>query len=243
MEIIFKDNSDYGWFSYVEDCVLFIGKCSPHEGGLLYHGEFKGDDTPYLLEIKKEDIEQYNSIVKYFEDNNMSEQERIITKIKESAYANVNKKLEEERKKVEDRINNELKDVEKCLQYIRNKMVYKTTGSNIWNTKYILVDENIFFEDYTNESEYHWNKGIIFSNPNSKPYEPLFKVNGHSYYDMRYIIRHYEETFNSYSRRLNDLYEKFNEIKEAAENLKRQEPHIKELIEQYKQVNIDESFM
>lgn len=171
----------------------------------------------------------------------MNEQDKIIAKIKESAYENVNKKLEEERKKVEDKINNELKDVERCLQYIKNKMVFKIIGDRWSITEYRLVNENIFFEDYTKEPDYWGNKGIRFLDSSKKPYEPLFKVNGESYYDMRYIIRHYEETFESYSRRLHDLHQEFNKIEEMANNLKKQEPHIKKLIEQYKNVEIDES--
>ena len=173
----------------------------------------------------------------------MTEQEKIIAKIKESAYENVNKKLEEERKIVENKINNELKDVERCLQYIQNKMVFKIIGDGYSTKKYVLADENTFFADYTQESEYNWNKGIIFSDSSSKPYEPLFKVNGASYYDMRYVLRHYEETFEQYARELKYLREKFDKISEAADNLIKQEPHIKRLIEEYKKVEIDESWI
>lgn len=67
-------------------------------------------------------------------------------------------------------------------------------------------------------------------------------MNGELYYDMRYIIRHYADSFDVYAKKLNDLCAKFNELKEMANNLKRQEPCIKKLIEQYKEVEIDESF-
>lgn len=174
----------------------------------------------------------------------MDDRDVIIAKIKESAYENVNKKLEEERKKIENKVNNELKDVERCLQYIKNKMVFKIIKSSWSHTgTYVLADENNFFEDYNREPEYSFNKGIKFSDSSSKPYEPLFKVNGASYYDMRYIIRHYEERFSEYTRRLSDLREQFNKVEEMANELVRQEPQIKKLIEQYKQVEIDESFM
>ena len=173
----------------------------------------------------------------------MNEQEKIIAKIKEAAYENVNKKLEEERRLVENRISNELTEVERCLQYIQNRLVYKIIKSGYSTKEYRLADENMFFEDYTKDAKYGWDKGIKFFNANSKPYEPLFKVNGESYYDMRYIIRNYEEKFNDYSVRLNDLRERFYELSEMADNLKKQEPHIKKLIEQYKKVEIDESFM
>ena len=172
----------------------------------------------------------------------MNEKEKIISKIKEKAYENVNKKLEEERKKVEDKTNFELKDVERCLQYIQNKMVFKIEGNNIYSNKYYLADENTFLKDYLTEPKYSFKKGIRFFDSSSKPYQPLFEVNGESYYDMRYIIRHYEERFNEYSRRLDDLRDKFNDIKEKANELIKQEPLIKKLIEQYKQVEIDETW-
>ena len=123
----------------------------------------------------------------------MKEKDKIIAKIKESAYENVNKKLEEERKKVEDKINNELIDVERCLQYIQNKMVFKIIKSSWSHTGiYVLADENTFFEDYSKEPKYSFDKGIKFANSSSKPYEPLFNVNGEHYYDMRYIVRNYD---------------------------------------------------
>lgn len=72
MKFTFKGSkgiNGWGWFAYVEDGILFIGESMPHEGGILYDGEYKGDKTPYLLNIKKEDITLYNSIVKYFKEH------------------------------------------------------------------------------------------------------------------------------------------------------------------------------
>lgn len=173
----------------------------------------------------------------------MNEQEKIIAKIKEAAYENVNKKLEEERKAVENKINNELTEVERCLQYIKNKMVFKIIGDRWAIKEYRLADENMFFEDYTKEVEWSWRRGIKFADSQSQPYQPLFTVNGEDYYDIRYIIRHYEETFTTYSSRLKDLSDRFNELEEMADQLKKQEPHIKKLIEKYKKVEIDETYI
>ena len=173
----------------------------------------------------------------------MNEQEKIIAKIKEAAYENVNHKLEEERKRVENKINHELVDVERCLQYINNKLVYKIIGDWYSTKEYRLADENIFFKDYTKEVKSDWNRGIKFYDISIKPTEPLFKVNGESYYDIRYIIKNYEENFNWYAERLNSLRDRFTEISKAAQELKMQESHIKKLIEQYKNVEIDESYL
>lgn len=93
----------------------------------------------------------------------MNEQEMIIAKIKEAAYNNANKKLEAERKVVENKINNELTDVERCLSYIKNKMVFKIIEAKYRTPKeYKLADENMFFEDYIKESKYGWDMGIQF---------------------------------------------------------------------------------
>lgn len=85
----------------------------------------------------------------------------IISKIKEIAYENVNKKIEEERKETERKINSELEIVETVLKYIKNKLLFKKVGDS-WrqNYEYEIVTEEIFFEDYSKESKSYWDKGI-----------------------------------------------------------------------------------
>lgn len=54
----------------------------------------------------------------------------IISKIKEKAYENVNKKIEEEKKETERKINSEIDRVEEILKYINNKLLFKNVGDN-----------------------------------------------------------------------------------------------------------------
>ena len=56
----------YGYYAYIKDGLLTIGEERGREGGNLYTGEYNGEDTPYLKDIKKENIELYNSITEYF---------------------------------------------------------------------------------------------------------------------------------------------------------------------------------
>lgn len=171
----------------------------------------------------------------------MTEQDKIIAKIKEVAYENVNKKLEEERKRTEEKINNELTDVETCLAYIKNKLVYKETKSGHGVVGYELADEDMFFRDYTKDEKNRWHYGIQFFAEDKRDYNPLFKVNGENYYDTRNLLRHYERNFREYNERLQRLNRDFTEIAEQANRLKQQEKHIKDLLEQYKQIEIDET--
>lgn len=163
----------------------------------------------------------------------------IISKIKEKAYDNVNKKLEEERQKTEEKINSELGEVEEVLKYINNKLLFKKIRDG-WNCNYALVTEEIFFDDYTKEGEYSWQKGIEIRHKREKKYDPFILVNGEIYYDIRYIIRNYQENFDYYNEKLQDLFSKFREIEDKAEELKKKEPLIKRLIEEYQKVEIEE---
>lgn len=161
----------------------------------------------------------------------------IISRIKEKVYENVNKKLEEERKKTERKINNELEVVEEILKYIKNKLIFKKVGDN-WKYNYVLVTENIFFEDYSSEPKNNWNKGVEINHKREKYWDYFIKVNGNYYYDIRYIIANYKDDFETLDRRLNRLREDFSKIEEIEKNLLEQEPKIKKLIEQYQEIEI-----
>lgn len=68
----FKDSRDHwgnGWYAYIEDDTLFIGENCPREGGILYTGEYKGRETPYLKDIKEDDFDLYRNILEYFGDD------------------------------------------------------------------------------------------------------------------------------------------------------------------------------
>lgn len=162
--------------------------------------------------------------------------EDIISKIKETAYENVNKKVEEERKRTEEKINKEINVVEEILSYINNKMLFIKPDYG----EYSLVDEKMFFEDYSKEPENSWNKGLTINHDRKNKYDCFIKVNGNCYYDIRYIIRNYEEDFEHYRERIDNLVTGIREIESKVSDLKRQEPKIKALIEKYKQVELNE---
>lgn len=163
----------------------------------------------------------------------------IISKIKEMAYENVNKKLEEEKKETERKINSELEIVEETLKYIKNKLIFKKVGDD-WKHDYVLVTEEMFFEDYSNEPKNYWNKGIEIRYNREKKWDCFIRVNGNDYYDVRYIIANYEEDFDVLDKRLNRLREDFSNIEKVKKGLLEQEVKIKELLEQYQKIEIME---
>ena len=65
---MFAGADEYGYYSWYENGEILIGYHAPREGGTLYHGKWNGENTPYLNDIKKENIRMYNDIVKFFAD-------------------------------------------------------------------------------------------------------------------------------------------------------------------------------
>ena len=60
----------YGYYAFIDSNGQFvIGYEAGREGGELYRGEYKGEKTPRLNDIKKENVRLYNSIVRYFNEH------------------------------------------------------------------------------------------------------------------------------------------------------------------------------
>lgn len=68
---IFKGSHfDFGYYAFIDTNGQFvIGDERGREGGELYRGNYKGENTPWLNSIKEENIKLYNNIVKYFKEN------------------------------------------------------------------------------------------------------------------------------------------------------------------------------
>lgn len=151
----------------------------------------------------------------------------IISRIKEKAYENVNKKIEEEREATESKIKNELKTVERCVEFIEKHLVFKKVNGN-----YVLATSDMFFDDYSKQPKYSYNSGVKIKE-NRRIYEPWFTVNGESYYEIRYIIGKYEEDFSRLTKRAEQMYETISGLKESWKTLEQEQKSIKSLLEQY----------
>ena len=60
--------SDYGYWAFLDnDGMLVIGEERGYYGGQLYRGSWKGEDTPYLSDIKKEQPKLFSKITNFYE--------------------------------------------------------------------------------------------------------------------------------------------------------------------------------
>lgn len=163
------------------------------------------------------------------------ENKDIIAKIKEQAYENVNRKIEEERKKTENKIDKELDDVNKCIELINQKMIFKKK-KNSYSYNYVLATTDMFFEDYSKENT-SWNRGIKFPERKYK-YMPYFTVNGEDYYDVRFIIGAYEEDVSNLKRRSENLWRTINEIESEMNDMIKEQHQVKKLLQEYQELNV-----
>lgn len=60
--------SDYGYWAFLDnEGMLVIGEERGCYGGQLYRGPWKGEDTPYLSDIKKEQPKLFSKITNFYE--------------------------------------------------------------------------------------------------------------------------------------------------------------------------------
>ena len=60
--------SDYGYWAFLDnEDMLVIGEERGRYGGQLYRGPWKGENTPYLSDIKKEQPKLFSKITNFYE--------------------------------------------------------------------------------------------------------------------------------------------------------------------------------
>jgi hypothetical protein len=154
------------------------------------------------------------------------------------AEENVNKKLEKDREQEEQRLKSELDKVKELLLMIKKRMLYKTTSEDFFgnNKKYVLITEEVFFEDYNSEK----NK-VYRSNPiQIKDWEGKLdiRVNDIRYRHIGNLIKDFEETMQDKTDRVDRLSNNLRELQEDFESLKKQEQNIKKMVTDYQEMMV-----
>ena len=154
---------------------------------------------------------------------------RIEEKLKELADNAYKEKVKSEKKAIEQRYLKDKTLLSDILEVVKKGLVYKEVGDT-WNRKYVVVTEEILFDDYTTPAKNSWSSGTEMK---SDGRHLTIKVNGNLYKHLGGLLEDYKEKIeksielNQYER--DRLYDKRNLI----ENLEKQERHIKNMLEEY----------
>ena len=166
-------------------------------------------------------------------------EENIKNKLLKIAEDKAIEKLNQEREKNEKKIKEETQYVETILKMIDRKMLYKVTENDRKYQKFILITEDIFFQDYMNEpKESYYNKGIQLKDYKDfcyDNYEVDIKVNGIRYKHIGSIIQEFEKELKEKIRRIICITERLWDLEQEFKELANQEKNIKKFIEDYKE--------
>lgn len=157
------------------------------------------------------------------------------------ATENVNKKLEEERKKSEEQIKNEIQDVNFILELIEKKMLYKVIGRWSSDEKFIMITKEIFLKDYTSEPTSNWHKkGITIKDWhgwNLENCDLKITINNEiEYRHIGYIIKDFIETLKEKKDRIYRVTEGLNGLEKNFKELVNQEANIMKFVKDYNDI-------
>ncbi len=152
--------------------------------------------------------------------------EDIKNRLLKIAEEKANEKIKKELEKAEENIKDEVEDVEKILKMIDKKMLYKINFDKKKNTKFIMITEEIFFQDYLEDNNFFGGSTIRFKNYTREEYEVEIKVNGIEYYHIGSLIQKFESK----------LKEKITQIERVTVDLRRLEDDFKDLVNQEKNI-------
>ena len=112
----------------------------------------------------------------------------------ETAQKMADKKIEQQKKKITEKVNQELDDVKTAVEMVKSGLCYKVEDDG-WCRRYVYATEEMLIKDYLSEPKNGYcRRGVSFEDYDPKsPWRCIFTVNGYHYYDMRYILEKYEK--------------------------------------------------
>lgn len=154
--------------------------------------------------------------------------------LKELLEAEIELKRKQELATLEKRINADKEVISKAVELINTHTLYKKISKNN-HYVYELATEEMFKKDYLREPEYPWKKGIEFSADNfsERVNKGVIKVNGETYYDIRYALNSYEKYMNELTSSLTYIEDKIREKRKELELLNKEFPTLKKAIEEW----------
>ena len=98
----------------------------------------------------------------------------------------------------------------------------------------------MFFEDYNKTPKYSFENKLEIRHERENNWDYFINVKGEKYYDIRYLIRNYEQEYNNAKNQIDRLYDNIRNISDTVDFLKRKELKVKKLIQEYEMIEIDE---
>lgn len=143
-------------------------------------------------------------------------------------------KKKQELEKIEKQLNADKEVISKAIELINTHALYKKISKNN-HYVYELATEEMFKNDYIKKPKNSWNEGVEFQRDifAEKVNKGVMKVNGETYYDIRYALNTYEKRVEEITDSLGYLKRQINEKKREFEQLNESFPTLKKAIEEW----------
>lgn len=167
----------------------------------------------------------------------------ILNKITETTNRQLQEKFNQKVQQAQEEIERYRAVVEEAIGLIRGNLMYKDTGRGSYH-HYEIATEEMFFQDFMSDPKYDWERGIKFTDAkqgsDNYVYHGVFKVNGHNYYDMRYLLDKYAKDVEAERDRICSYNDRLGEMIRAFDELVRQRPTIERLIKEWHEMDTKE---
>ena len=157
----------------------------------------------------------------------------------EIAEAQIAEKQAKEIEEVKERIKKDKEVIARAIQLVKDHTLYKKVTSDYgWSYSYVLVTEEMLKEDYLKNPVSFSRRGIYFYDKDEKyrKYNTgILKVNGETYYDIRYALEDYERELVEKKNRVESLVEDIRNIENDIKGMNKLFPSLKKSIEEWQE--------
>lgn len=159
------------------------------------------------------------------------------------AEAQIAEKQVKEIEAVKQRLEQDKYTLKEAIELVNSHTLYKKEGDSRSRYKYVLATEEMLKADYLGEPKPYSHKGIKFKYDDIRgQYDKgVMEVNGHTYYDIRWVLNNYERMIKEKESQVVSLNSKIREIKEDLENLHNNFPTIKQAVMEWMEYQKAES--
>lgn len=159
------------------------------------------------------------------------------------AEAQIAEKQVKEIEAIKQRLEQDKYTLKEAIELVNSHTLYKKEGDPRGRYKYVLATEEMLKADYLGEPKPYSYKGIKFKYDDIRgQYDKgVMEVNGHTYYDIRWVLNNYERMIKEKESQVINLNSKIREIKEDLENLHNNFPTIKQAVMEWMEYQKAES--
>lgn len=149
------------------------------------------------------------------------------------AEAQIAEKQVKEIQAVKERLEADREVLKKAIELVNSHTLYKVVSDGYNHTRYQLATEEMLKEDYLKDGKSsYYGRGIQFlAKDNKQNYNTGFlRVNGETYYDIRYALDNYEYRLRDKQGKILSLNSKIRDIEDEIKKLNEEFPSLKQAI-------------